>query len=105
MSRANLLETKLQVLFVLGRYTKGQVSDPALLVEFPNKIVNSQANSVDIDWGLCAFGPQETACLIAARKSGGKMRVGFENSLWNHDGSVAASNAERVAEVVAHAEL
>ena len=105
MSRAKLLETKLQVLFVLGRYTKGQVSDPALLVEFPNKIVNSQANSVDIDWGLCAFGPQETACLIAARKSGGKMRVGFENSLWNHDGSVAASNAERVAEVVAHAEL
>lgn len=105
MARANLLESELQLLFVLGRYTSGQVSDPALLVEFLNRLVNNEENPINIDWGLCAFGQQETACLKAARQAGGKMRVGFENSLWNHDGSVAANNAERVAEVAMHAGL
>ena len=105
MSRANLLEKELQLLFVLGRYTLGQVSDPALLTAFLNSMVSEESPPPNIDWGLCAFGQQETACLTAARQAGGKMRVGFENSLWNHDGSVAANNAERVAEVVKHSGL
>lgn len=105
MSRASLIDNELQLLFVLGRYTHGQVSDPSLLLEFLDRIVNHETNPANIDWGLCAFGQQETACLTAARRAGGKMRVGFENSLWNDDGSVAANNAERVAEIVRHADL
>jgi uncharacterized protein (DUF849 family) len=52
-----------------------------------------------LDWGLCAFGPEETDCLVEAAKLGGKARVGFENSLWNADGKVAVDNAARVREV------
>jgi uncharacterized protein (DUF849 family) len=46
---------------------------------------------------VCAFGTGETDCLAAALKAGGSARVGFENSLWNADGSLAASNEARVA--------
>ncbi|MEO0829677.1 MAG: 3-keto-5-aminohexanoate cleavage protein, partial [Pseudomonadota bacterium] len=56
---------------------------------------------LNLDWMVCAFGPAETACLAYAADRGGKMRVGFENSLWNADGSLAKDNAERVAEVSA----
>jgi len=59
-----------------------------------------RASHIKADWALCAFGPGETDCLVAGYKAGGKIRVGFENSLWNRDGSVAANNAERVAEIV-----
>ncbi|MDZ4135170.1 MAG: 3-keto-5-aminohexanoate cleavage protein, partial [Paracoccaceae bacterium] len=50
---------------------------------------------------LCAFGAAETACLAAAFAQGGKARVGFENSLWHADGSLARDNAERVAAIAA----
>ncbi len=50
---------------------------------------------------VCAFGHGETAALAAALKAGGKARVGFENSLWNADGSLARDNAERVAAIAA----
>ena len=53
------------------------------------------------DWMLCAFGAEETACLTAAARLGGKARVGFENSLSMPDGRIAKDNAERVADVVA----
>jgi uncharacterized protein (DUF849 family) len=48
---------------------------------------------------VCAFGQNETTCLRAAYLAGGKVRIGFENSLLNADGSFAADNAERVAEI------
>ncbi|MGJ8624777.1 MAG: 3-keto-5-aminohexanoate cleavage protein [Yoonia sp.] len=51
------------------------------------------------DWMLCAFGAEETDSLVDAALAGGKARVGFENSLWNKDGSLAADNAMRVREV------
>ena len=50
---------------------------------------------------ICAFGPAETECLVEAARQGGKMRIGFENSLWNADGSLAKDNAARVRELVA----
>ena len=37
--------------------------------------------------------------LQAAYAQGGKVRVGFENSLQHADGSVAADNAERIIEI------
>ena len=51
------------------------------------------------DWAVCAFGQGETASLRAAHAAGGKLRVGFENSLVNEDGSIARDNAERVRAV------
>ncbi len=85
-----------QMIFVLGRYTENQQSDPAMLQPYLDVI---QSAHFDHDWSVCAFGSGETSCLEAAIKAGGKARVGFENSLWNQDGSVAASNMERVREV------
>ena len=45
---------------------------------------------VAADWMVCAFGRGETAALAAALAAGGKARVGFENSLWHTDGSLAS---------------
>lgn len=90
----------LAVLHVLGRYTTGQVSDladldPPLSVQF--------ASGLAPDWAVCAFGAAEFDCLLAALKAGGKARVGFENNRQNRDGTVAASNAERVRDLIAAA--
>lgn len=86
-----------QLLFVLGRYTKNQQSSPDDLDPFYNWVTQQEAK---IDWAICAFGQGETDCLLAAHKKGGKVRIGFENSLWNRDGSIAKDNAERVSEYV-----
>jgi uncharacterized protein (DUF849 family) len=88
----------LQVLFVLGRYTANQESDPAELDPFLAEI---RGWACEPDWAVCAFGRGETAALQAAFRHGGKARVGFENSLWNRDGSLAVDNAERVREIAA----
>jgi uncharacterized protein (DUF849 family) len=86
----------LQLLFVLGRYTKGQQSQASDLLPFTDWL---KANALTADWAVCAFGQNETTCLRAAYLAGGKVRIGFENSLLNADGSFAADNAERVAEI------
>jgi uncharacterized protein (DUF849 family) len=85
-----------QLLFVLGRYSKGQQSQPSDLLPFTRWL---QDNEIAADWAVCAFGQNETTCLRAAYFAGGKVRIGFENSLQNADGSFAADNAERVAEI------
>lgn len=84
------------VIYVLGRYAANQESSPEDLAPFLDAAATLP---VAPDWMVCAFGRSETACLEAAMRLGGKVRVGFENSLWNADGALAASNAERVAEV------
>ena len=38
-------------------------------------------------WSLCAFGATELRCMGAAIALGGHVRVGFENNLFNPDGS------------------
>ena len=88
----------LAVLHVLGRYSTGQVSDPADL-DAPLSV--QLASGLSPDWAVCAFGTAETDCLIAALKAGGKARVGFENNRQNRDGSVASSNADRVRDLIA----
>ena len=75
------------VLFVLGRYTAGQRSQPADILPF------MAANGADRPWAVCAFGPREAACAAAAEALGGHVRVGFENNLCLPDGSVAPDNA------------
>ncbi len=86
---------ELQLLFVLGRYSPGHDSRPEDLNPFLEAL---RARRITPDWAACAFGRGESACLAEAARRGGKLRVGFENSFWNADGSLAADNAERVAE-------
>ncbi|KMW60661.1 putative exported protein [Candidatus Rhodobacter oscarellae] len=69
------------VILVLGRYTADMNSNPddlePLLAALPP--VGR--------WMLCAFGPQEHACLTKAARLGGDVRVGFENSFLQPDGA------------------
>lgn len=88
-------QNMLQVLFVLGRHSEGQRSRPADLDPFLARLPQDRP----LDWAVCAFGPEETACLTYGAFRGGKVRVGFENSLWNADGSLSRDNAERVREI------
>ncbi len=88
------------LLLVLGRYAKDMESDPNDLDGFLCELKRIDVNSSFV-WSVCAFGKNETRCLQKALQLGGNVRVGFENSLWNHDGSLANSNAERVAEIAA----
>jgi uncharacterized protein (DUF849 family) len=78
-------------LFVLGRYSAGQVSTPADLLPFVAAWENGGP------WAMCAFGGREAACAAIAASLGGHVRVGFENNLWLPDGRVAAHNADLVA--------
>lgn len=91
-------DPRLQLIFVLGRYSVGQNSGPEDLDPFLDAL---RAHDLTPDWMVCAFGAGETAALTYAYERGGKCRVGFENSLWNADGSVAKDNAARVQEVCA----
>lgn len=91
----------LQLLFVLGRYSAGQISEPSDLDPFLDKLATFQEQSpFSIDWGCCAFGKAETDCLLKALDHGGKARIGFENNLHHPDGSVAQDNADRVSFLV-----
>ncbi len=90
-------EGPLQILHVLGRYAAGQTSSPADLAA---PLARQRAAGLAADWAVCAFGPAETDCLLAAIAQGGKARIGFENNLLMADGSLAASNAARVSELV-----
>ena len=85
------------VLFVLGRYSPGQTSDPQDLLPF------LASNQQGHPWAMCAFGPRETACAVTAAGLGGHARVGFENNLHLPGGSVAKDNAALVAAVAAGA--
>ena len=88
-------------LFVLGRYSTGQQSKPKDLLPFL-RALKKMSDQKTPDWAVCAFGSQETQCLLNAIKNGGKSRIGFENNLLNIDGQVAQSNAARVAELREH---
>jgi uncharacterized protein (DUF849 family) len=99
--RGMLPATTLSAIFVLGRYAENQESDPAELDGFL-QIMNKGVKN--IDWMVCAFGRNETSALVKTLRAGGKVRVGFENSLWHADGRLAASNAERVAAIKAEAD-
>jgi uncharacterized protein (DUF849 family) len=86
------------LLFVLGRYTDGQVAAPRELLRFL-----CADGGLDEPWMLCAFGPREAACAAAAIGLGGHVRVGFENNLQLPDGAQAPDNAALVAPVAAAA--
>ncbi|WP_306145752.1 3-keto-5-aminohexanoate cleavage protein [Roseibium sp. MMSF_3412] len=88
-----------QVQLVLGSYDGSKVSRPEDIEPFIEPML-ALGQTQNFDWMLCAFGREETDCLLRTLELGGKARIGFENSLWNRDGSVARDNAERVEELV-----
>lgn len=85
---------RVSVLYVLGRYTKGQVSQPSDVIPF----IDAAADEA-IHWSVCAFGRLESACAMTAGALGGHVRVGFENNLYAADGHLAASNGTLVSQV------
>lgn len=88
------------LLFVLGRYLEAnECVEPRALNDYV------AASSGGLDWMVCAFGREETACLTAAMCLGGHVRVGFENSLWLGNGEIAPDNAAKVAEICAIADM
>ncbi|MCB1445021.1 MAG: 3-keto-5-aminohexanoate cleavage protein [Rhizobiaceae bacterium] len=80
------------VLYVLGRYTVSQTSQPVDLLPFLAPDAPRFSH-----WSACAFGPREAACVATAALLGGHVRVGFENNLHLPDGAPARSNADLVA--------
>jgi len=86
------------LLFVLGRYTEGQVSKPEDLDAFLEEL-ERRGVAGHYRWMICAFGENETECLVYAASRGGHVRVGFENNRLHGDGRLAVNNAERVEDV------
>lgn len=78
-------------IYVLGRYATADGSSPADIAPFRAALPQVT------NWMVCAFGPQEHACLAAAAALGGNLRVGFENSLTAADGTPHIDNATSVA--------
>ena len=87
-----------QLQLVLGSYAGSVLPRPRDLEAYL-ALLSARRADLTFDWMVCAFGSAETACLAHAAALGGKVRVGFENSLWNADGSLARDNAARVVEV------
>jgi uncharacterized protein (DUF849 family) len=83
---------KFPVLFVLGRYTAGQLSQPSGLLPFMG------TSPYVSEWMLCAFGPYENACILTGAGLGGHARIGFENNHLRVDGLPASNNAELIAQ-------
>jgi 3-keto-5-aminohexanoate cleavage enzyme len=85
--------SRLSVLYVLGRYTAGQISNPVDLLGFLG-IEEPPFR----DWMMCAFGTNELRCAALAALVGGHVRVGFENNFYHAGGKLAARNADLVSE-------
>lgn len=97
VQREKIPDADLQCLFVLGRYAVNQQSEPKDVAELMAAL---GATELDVDCAFCAFGQAETDCLVAAKLAGAKARIGFENSIWHRDGSIALDNADRIREFV-----
>ncbi|MCY4178696.1 MAG: 3-keto-5-aminohexanoate cleavage protein [Litoreibacter sp.] len=80
-----------QVIFVLGRYTENQQSNPSDLTPFLDAMGKEPWH-----WSLCAFGQQEQACLLDALQHGGHARIGFENNRLTPNGAVFDDNIASV---------
>jgi len=93
MERGVIPQDRPNVLFVLGKYTARQQSNPADLLPF---LANWPA---EWPWSLCAFGASEAQCMTASIGLGGHVRVGFENNLQRPNGQTATSNADLIANV------
>lgn len=89
------------VLFVLGRYTAGQRSEPADLLPF----LHAWSGETEGAFAVCAFGAKEAACALTALSLQGHARIGFENNLYLSNGEIAPDNAALVRQTTAAAGL
>ncbi|HWU61834.1 MAG TPA: 3-keto-5-aminohexanoate cleavage protein [Ensifer sp.] len=94
LARGVIPADDIDVLYVLGRYTASQQSEPADLIPFLMPGSHRFAS-----WSTCAFGMQEAACVTASALLGGHIRIGFENNMHLPDGTVASSNAALIQPV------
>ncbi len=79
-------------LFVIGHYS-GKISYSENILPFIKKM---KEHNINLDWAICAFGKEEMNCLEKAISLGGKLRVGFENSLFMPNGEIAPDNHTKV---------
>lgn len=86
------------LLFVLGRYSKGQISSPADLDPY---LVTYQNKQLSNPWAVCAFGKSENECMLASSQNGGHVRIGFENNMFLECGTQANDNAALIQQFVA----
>ncbi len=101
-ARGILPDTPHWVLFVLGRYSAGQRSDPSDLLPFLQAWSDGGNLTADVPWAMCAFGPREAECALTAALLGGHARLGFENNMLLPDGSAAPDNAALVTNLRRH---
>ncbi|HZH26820.1 MAG TPA: 3-keto-5-aminohexanoate cleavage protein [Azospirillaceae bacterium] len=97
-ARGVIPDDRPSVLFVLGRYTAGQQSDPRDLLPFLAAMGAGHDSAGN--WFLCAFGKLESACCLTAAALGGHARIGFENNTLMADGNRAPNNAALVDQLV-----
>jgi uncharacterized protein (DUF849 family) len=90
--RGSIPDGRHWVLFVLGRYTAGQTSQPSDLLPFLEAFNAESYCGRRPEWSVCAFGRQEADCALSAMLLGGHARIGFENNLLLPDGQTAADN-------------
>ena len=95
LSLANIPTNGTWCMFVIGHYS-GIVSNPENIPPFLDKL---KKNNINADWAVCAFAKEELSCLKMAIKLGGKIRVGFENSILMPDGQIAPNNESKVKAV------
>ncbi|SFP95932.1 3-keto-5-aminohexanoate cleavage protein [Ralstonia sp. NFACC01] len=101
-TRGVLPDTPHWVLFVLGRYSAGQRSDPTDLLPFLQAWADGGDVTANVPWAMCAFGPREAECALTAALLGGHARLGFENNMALPDGSTAPDNAALVTNLRRH---
>lgn len=101
-TRGVLPDTQHWVLFVLGRYSAGQRSDPTDLLPFVQAWADGGDVTANVPWAMCAFGPREAECALTAALLGGHARLGFENNMALPDGSTAPDNAALVTNLRRH---
>jgi len=86
---------KHSILFVLGRYAKGQRCETTDLIPFLETLKALKLEK-SVNWMLCAFGEMEIPALVAASVLGGHCRIGFENSRVLPTGIKAKNNSTQV---------
>ncbi|MCO5400959.1 3-keto-5-aminohexanoate cleavage protein [Ralstonia soli] len=101
-ARGVLPDTPHWVLFVLGRYSAGQRSDPSDLLPFLQAWADGGELTANVPWAMCAFGPREAECALTAALLGGHARLGFENNMALPDGTTAPDNAALVTNLRRH---
>ncbi len=92
IEKSNLSKNDVWCLFVIGHYS-GKISNPENIPPFLKKL---KTHKINADWAVCAFAKEEISCLQMAIKLGGKIRVGFENSMLMPDGKIAPNNETKV---------